>query len=211
MPPAPAPACAAATSDAARDENNSSEDEDNDAHDHDQHDVDAGRVSSSDDGSDAGEDPDELSDNEYEIECIIEMRRLPGKPMESLVKWKGYDVDRDAASSWLLRRDFSTQSAYDSLLAFERRRKRDAPHAGEETGGNANEDTVERGQPTTSAPLQPARNAAPAQDNHPFDSSEDDDDFAFLHGRHGPGRGRGRGRGCGQGRNNKRGRYHREL
>lgn len=52
------------------------------------------------------------------------MRRPAGKPMEWLVKWKGYEVDRDAPSSWLVRRDFSTQSAYESLLAFERTRKR---------------------------------------------------------------------------------------
>lgn len=103
---------------------------------------------SSSDEDDGDAEPDELSDNEYEIESILEMRRLAGKPMEWLVKWKGYEVDRDASSSWLLRRDFSTQTAYDSLLAFERKRKRDdadaaAARADAEAAPGANADNAD--------------------------------------------------------------------
>lgn len=68
--------------------------------------------------------PDELSEDEYEIEDIIEMRRPSGKAMQWLVKWRGWPLNPDDPSSWLLRRDFSTERGYEMLLQFERNRKR---------------------------------------------------------------------------------------
>lgn len=73
---------------------------------------------------DSANEPDELSDDEYEIEEILEMHRPSGKTMQWLVKWQGYPLNRDDPTSWLRRRDFSTERAYDMLLEFERARKK---------------------------------------------------------------------------------------
>ena len=70
--------------------------------------------------------PDELSEDEYEIESVEEMRRPGGsKPMEFLVKWAGHPLDRNEPSSWLKRSQFTTTGGWDLLLAFERRRKQE--------------------------------------------------------------------------------------
>ena len=57
------------------------------------------------------------------VGAIVDWRQVSNKPFEWLVKWSGYELDRDAPSSWLKRSQFSTHSAHKALLAFERARK----------------------------------------------------------------------------------------
>ena len=48
---------------------------------------------------------------------------MPGsKPFKWLVKWVGYDLDRDAKWSYVKRSDFTTEGGMDMLKAFERER-----------------------------------------------------------------------------------------
>lgn len=179
-----------------------------------------GRFSSSSEGEHAGEPPDEMSDDEYEIEAVLDMRRRPGKPMEWLVKWKGYEVDREAASSWLCRADFTTQSSHEDLLAFERKRKRNekegergqsnpgrrVQHSSNEEGGGGGQPTRGRdGSSATSSsdlarPSQPESgggNTSRMGSGDPCDSSEDDD-YDLLYTSQAARRARGRGRGRGR-------------
>lgn len=92
---------------------------------------------SNDDGND-GDEPDELSDNEYELEAVVEMHRASGKAMQWLVKWKGYPLNRDDPQSWLRRADFSTERGYEMLLEFERARKKTATQPSRNSRVNTN-------------------------------------------------------------------------
>ena len=82
-----------------------------------------GGIDSSDEESQAGDqEPDALSDDEYEVEKIIELH--PSKtPMHWLVKWVGYPLNRDADDSWVARSAFTTVSSAKMLNEFERARK----------------------------------------------------------------------------------------
>ena len=63
----------------------------------------------------------ELAPDEYEIEAIIEYVK-GSKPFKWLVKWAGWDLDRDASWSYVHRKDMTTDSANEMLLEFERNR-----------------------------------------------------------------------------------------
>jgi hypothetical protein len=66
--------------------------------------------------------PDELDEDEYEIEAIIEY--VPNsKPFKWLVKWAGWDLDREASWSYVHRKDMVTETANKMLLEFERARR----------------------------------------------------------------------------------------
>jgi hypothetical protein len=83
-------------------------------------DADLGTSDSSDEED--GEAAEELGEDEYIIEEIIELHPTR-KPMHWLVKWAGYPLDRELASSWVKRTAFSTEGSHQMLLEFERQRK----------------------------------------------------------------------------------------
>ena len=123
--------------------------------------------------------PDELSDDEYEIEEIIELREN-SKPMQWLVKWKGWPLDRDKAWSYVKRDAFVTDGSHKMLLEFERARK-------------AKEKGTQQQAKTTGGKKRARQGAAGSSQG----GSSSDDEGTAAGGR---GRGRGRGRKGGRGR-----------
>lgn len=114
--------------------------------------------------------PDELSEDEFEIEEIIEMQRPSGKAMQWLVKWQGYPLNRDDPSSWLRRSDFSTERGYDMLLEFERARKRKSSASGKRRRSAERED-----EDTRPPGLNNRRGSVfNSSNSRPDDSSDDD-------------------------------------
>ena len=80
------------------------------------------RIDGSDSEGGGESEADELDDDEYEIEEIVELVEK-SKPMKWLVKWAGCSLDRNNKLSYVLRSAFTIGHGYEMLLKFERDRK----------------------------------------------------------------------------------------
>lgn len=106
--------------------------------------ADDGALISGSDEEETEAEPDELDEDEHEIEEIIELVEN-SRPMQWLVKWKGWAIDREAEWSYVKRNAFTTEGGHQMLLQFERTRKAQATEQAQQAGGK------KRARPTSAA------------------------------------------------------------